>query len=147
MKVIDYIIVIMTALILMVAMMQNAKAQTYTGQFLRAIDGDTVTLLVEVFPYPKTFMKVTVRLFGIDTPEIRGECDEEKIMAIKARKFVEDALEKADSVQIKVIGKGKFGRIIAMVYYDETDLGSALIENGHARIYKKKRLPWCGQDV
>lgn len=148
MKVIDYIIVIMTALILMVATMQNAKAHYPEVTYLSNYDGDTVTVMVEVFPVPKTFMKVSVRLFGIDTPEIRGKCDEEKAMAVKARKFVQDALDGAKSITMKVIGKGKYGRVIALLYYDEQDLSSALIDEGYARIYKNdKRKPWCGQDV
>ena len=140
------IFIIMFSLFVLV---NNANgSDTYKASFLSNYDGDTVTLMVNVFSVPPTYMKATVRVFGIDSPEIKGKCDEEKALALKARKFVNEVLSSAKDIQIQVIGKGKYGRVIAIIYYDEQDLSSTLIEQGYARIYHNdKRGTWCGQDV
>ena len=49
-------------------------------------DGDTLT--VEAAPWPGLTARTGVRVAGVDTPEIRGKCQAEKDMAIRARDFV-----------------------------------------------------------
>ena len=50
-------------------------------------DGDTVTLVIWHF---NRYIKMSCRLYGINTGEIRGaKTDEEKNYALKAKKFVE----------------------------------------------------------
>ena len=50
----------------------------------RCYDGDTcVVSLPDV--HPLFGEKISVRIAGIDTPEIRGKCDQEKALAKEAR--------------------------------------------------------------
>ncbi len=49
-------------------------------------DGDTLT--VDAEPWPGLTARTKVRVAGVDTPEIRGKCQTEKDLAIRARDFV-----------------------------------------------------------
>ena len=49
-------------------------------------DGDTLT--VDAAPWPGLTARTKVRVAGVDTPEIRGKCQAEKDMAVRARDFV-----------------------------------------------------------
>ena len=49
-------------------------------------DGDTLT--VDAEPWPGLTARTSVRVAGVDTPEIRGECQAEKDLAVQARDFV-----------------------------------------------------------
>ena len=50
------------------------------GGFLR-YDGDTLT--VDAEPWPGLTARTSVRVDGIDTPEIRGRCPAEKALALQ----------------------------------------------------------------
>ena len=62
-------------------------AQHYDGPIVADVVsvyvGDTLT--VDAHPWPQITMRVSVRVNGIDTPEIRGKCEEEKVLAQNAR--------------------------------------------------------------
>ena len=85
-----------------------------------------------------------LRLRGVDTPEIRGKCDEEKALAIKARDFVRDLLTNAERMILQNIEPGTFFRIVADVSVDGVDLAKTLIQNKLARRYDGgKKESWC----
>ena len=44
-------------------------------------DGDTCYITAKTFP--ESLQKMSIRILGIDTPEIKGECKEEKELALK----------------------------------------------------------------
>lgn len=115
----------------------------YVASYVRAYDGDTVTLKILIWP---DLNKVaTVRLRGIDAPEIRGECDREKRRAWAARDFVRDALGEASSVFVTIHGFDKYGRALADIDINGEDLAGQVVEAGHAREYDGGvRLGWCG---
>ena len=56
-----------------------------SAKVIKVYDGDTFT--VEAYPWPGLEAKASVRVDGVDTPEIRGKCDEEKQKAIEAREW------------------------------------------------------------
>jgi hypothetical protein len=76
-----------------------------------------------------------VRIRGIDTPELRGECASEKAMAAQAR----DRLARlaGESISIAHIADDKYaGRVIAdAAAADGTDLRVAMLASGLARPY------------
>ncbi len=103
----------------------------------RAIDGDTILLWRE---------RVGVRLAGIDTPELRGACTQEKTAARVAKARLEAILAAAKRVEIRECqGRTeKFGRELCHVYADGRDVGLQLVAEGLARHYAgKQRAPWC----
>ena len=111
-------------------------------------DGDTIK--VEAAIWPGVTWAGSVRVLGVDTPELRAKCPEEKTAAIAAREFVKQVT--GDHVLLRGIKLGKFaGRVLAnvqlvMVDGIETgqDLAELLIERGHARPYDGgARQGWC----
>ncbi len=109
---------------------------------LNVYDGDTFT--VRVFAWPDLTIRVAVRVAGIDTPELRSKCHEEKVKALAAKAFTMGAV--GIYVNLYDIKTGKYaGRVIARVEtQDGKDLGSLLIAEGLARPYDGgKRKGWC----
>jgi len=78
---------------------------------------------------------MSIRINGIDTPELRGKCDKEKQLARLAKQFTLVRLRAANSVVLKNIKRGKYFRLIADVYLDDVNLGEQLIKHGHAVKY------------
>src|ERR1044072_4962691 len=56
-------------------------------------DGDTFTFVA--YPFPELAIRGRLRVDGIDTPEIRGKCADEKNRAQQARRLVEDMVSEA----------------------------------------------------
>ncbi|BDW88390.1 thermonuclease family protein [Thalassospira tepidiphila] len=114
----------------------------YRGNY--AYDGDTIYVAIPGLPDEIANMSVRVR--GVDTPEMRGQCDSEKQLAQKARDYARQRLKSATSVQFCEPEWGRYGgRVVASVRIDGSPLDLELIENGLARPYdgKTKRQPWC----
>ncbi len=106
-------------------------------------DGDT--LRVDIDGYPDVVGKnMPVRIRGIDTPEIRGKCPEEKALAKKSRDFLRLKLAEAKEIELLDVDRGKYFRLLASVYVDGKSVGKLLISEGMARAYDGgKRLGWC----
>ena len=88
--------------------------------------------------------KISIRVNGIDTPEIKGKCDKEKYDAKQAKEMVADILRDAEQITLKNMERGKYFRIAADVYVDGENLGDLLIEAGMAIRYNggKKTHRW-----
>jgi micrococcal nuclease len=106
-------------------------------------DGDTFRANIE--DYPAIIGEhMSIRINGIDTPELRGKCETEKQLARKAKQFTVEHLRAAKSITLKNIKRGKYFRLIADVYVDGISLGELLIKYKHAVIYQgKAKKTWC----
>ncbi|PKR56912.1 thermonuclease family protein [Thalassospira lohafexi] len=114
----------------------------YRGEY--AYDGDTIYVAIPGLPGEIANMSVRVR--GVDTPEIRGKCESEKHLAKQARNYARNRLKSAKSVEFCEPEWGRYGgRVVASVRIDGSPLDVELISNGLARAYdgKTKRQPWC----
>lgn len=119
----------------------NAKVSEITSIF----DGDTFRANLKGFP-AIIGKHMSIRINGIDTPELRGKCDKEKQLARKAKKFTVERLRATKNIVLKNIKRGKYFRLIADVYVDGVSLGEQLIKHGHAIKYSGKAKPnWCSQ--
>jgi endonuclease YncB( thermonuclease family) len=109
---------------------------------LSVYDGDTIKVVCN--PWPDMTIQTSVRLDGIDTPELRGKCRLEKELAILARERTRNLIGK--EVELRNVRNGKFaGRVIADVFSDGNNLAQILITEGHGREYDGgKREGWCG---
>ena len=114
------------------------------------VDGDTLGVRVTIWLDQEVTTRV--RVDGIDTPENRSDCADEKRMAQEARQklatLVASATEgKGDgTIRLHDVEYDKYGgRVRARVTLaDGTDLAQAMIKAGHARPYNGgKRQPWC----
>lgn len=111
----------------------------YKAEVLSVYDGDTITLMVD--QGMKHFNRIKVRMFGINTPEIKTKDLEEKARGIEAREYLKSRLE-GKQVIIYTKEKGKFGRWLGVIWiYEEgmEELGESLndemIRMGHAVAY------------
>lgn len=122
----------------------QAEIRTMQLRSPAAYDGDTLYVVVPELPTP--LQRMSVRVLGIDTAEIRGKCEAEKVQARAARDFVLRVFRGQTTVTLDVIGWDKYGgRFDAHVQMpDGEDLGQALIAAGLARPYDGgKRQGWC----
>jgi len=111
----------------------------------KVYDGDTFTAIVGVWPNVSTTM--SIRVNGIDTPELRGKCEEEKALARKAKTFTIDWLyDNMNNVVLGNVKNGKYaGRVVADVLSASGEsLASALVQNNLGYEYHGgKRKSWC----
>ena len=112
--------------------------------YVRNYDGDTITFNLPGL-HPIIGEKVSIRVNGIDSPEIRGKCEQEKYSAKQARELVADILMDAERIDLKNIERGKYFRIAADVFVDGESLADILIEAGMAVRYDggTKTKDWC----
>jgi micrococcal nuclease len=112
--------------------------------YINNYDGDTITFNLQKL-HPIIGKKISIRVNGIDTPEIRGRCDKEKYNAVRARDMVVDILKNADQINLKNMMRGKYFRIAADVFVDGQSLADKLIEAGMAVKYAGggKNTSWC----
>jgi len=87
---------------------------------------------------------IPVRLLGIDTPEIRGQCDKEKALAREARDFVRALLSGAKEIRLVEASREKYFRVLGRLIADGEDVSQALVNARLARAYDGgTKEPWC----
>lgn len=112
------------------------------GFVIKVYDGDTITIASKLPFHNSPIYRFTVRLNGIDCPEIKGKTDDEKQCAQIAKKELSDLiLHKV--VSLKNITIEKYGRLLADVYLDDLHLNEYMIHKRLAVKYNggKKELP------
>ncbi len=77
---------------------------------------------------------ISVRVRGVDCPEIKGKTAKEKRLAKKAKTFTENFLSAAP-VNLKNCGRDKYFRLLCEVKVNEEDLAQALLKAGLAYPY------------
>ena len=105
-----------------------------TGQVIKVYDGDTFTL-AGYLPYNGSpLYRFSVRLNGIDCPEIKGKTEEEKVCAIRSRTEL-DKLIMGKTVTLHNVKNEKYGRLLADVYIDDLHVNKYMIDKGLAIEY------------
>lgn len=130
----------MTALLLALFLLANI----YQAEVLRVIDGDSVQVAVEI--WPGITVQPLIRISGVDSPELRGKCSEEKALAGMAKALVRHLLPPGSKVILKRVKNDKYaGRYLSEVTLnDGRSLSAVLLAQGLARPYGGgKRKPWC----
>ena len=107
-------------------------------------DGDTFRANIPDFP-ELIGRNIGIRINGIDTPEIKGKCEQEKQLAFKAKRFTVEMLTKANVIEIRNLQRGKYFRIVADVYADGVNVADELVKENLAVVYDggKKVKDWC----
>ena len=130
--------------LVIVLLSSAAGADDLPVEVVRVYDGDTVTVNVPGWP-DIVGREIGVRIKGIDAPEIRGKCEQEKLAAVKARDAAAGFLAGSQRVSIVDPVRGKYFRIVADIRADGVLLSRWMLNNGHAREYAgKARRGWCG---
>ena len=123
---------------------QPANRAMHPADVLRVLDGDTFEARVHVWPGLDVTTKV--RLRGIDAPELKARCSDERAKAEVARNALAGILAQGE-VGISQVGLDKFGgRVDAVASTKATpDVSTALLQAGLARSYDGgRRAGWCG---
>ena len=111
---------------------------------VRVYDGDTFHLGV-VLPPPYGATRFSIRLLGVDTPELRSRDSAEKSLAREARDIVKKMILNK-IVGVNVSQYDKYGRILARITTPSgEDLSQYLIEEKVAVYYdggKKNKVSW-----
>ena len=112
--------------------------------FLSCYDGDTCKVDIPGW-HPVVGESISVRLAGIDAPEIRGKCKREKEHARLVQRIVESQLSRAKKVQLKNIKRGKYFRLVGDLYADGRNVAEGLLKRGLVNPYdgKSPRKSWC----
>jgi len=115
------------------------------GRVIKCYDADTITIASKL-PYKESpLYRLSVRLSGIDAPEIKGKSEEEKELAKQARDFVSNLILNK-YVRLENVESEKYGRILADVYIGDVHLNELLIKERYAVKYgggtKLKPTSW-----
>jgi micrococcal nuclease len=104
------------------------------GKVVKIYDGDTITIAAKL-PYDDSPMyRFPVRLFGIDSAEIKGKSENEKRLAKIARDALSELiLDKI--VTLLIVDTEKYGRILAVVYLGDLNINTWLLANKYAIPY------------
>jgi endonuclease YncB( thermonuclease family) len=116
----------------------------HAAEVVRVIDGDTFEARVRIWPGMDVTTKV--RLRGIDAPELRARCADERMKAMAARDALVRILSEG-AVGVAGVTQDKYGgRVDAAVSTAATsDVSAALLARGLARRYSGgRRASWCG---
>jgi micrococcal nuclease len=114
------------------------------AQVLRVIDGDS--LEVRAYVWPRSVETYQIRVLGVDTPEKRGKCEQEKALARVAESFTRGLVQPRDRVELRLVQPDKYGeRMLAEVWLaDGRSLDALLIQERVSRPYDGgTKQGWC----
>tara|TARA_B100000700_G_scaffold225385_1_gene248640 strand:+ start:806 stop:1168 length:363 start_codon:yes stop_codon:yes gene_type:complete len=118
----------------------ESKLYHYSAEVTRVVDGDTVDAFVDLgFDMHS---KQRVRLYGINTPECRTRDKEEKVAGLAAKARLKEMLRENKNkcvIKTRLDKKGKFGRVLGVLYVGKKDLNKTLVSEGHAKPYYGQR--------
>lgn len=114
------------------------------GIVVKVYDGDTITVVAKPSALNRP-CQFSIRLYGIDCPEMRGSSPEEKEIAVKAKERLIDLFSLSDRPIVKLSNwkKDKYGRVVASVSYNNCDLTQMLLAERLGVVYDggKKKCP------
>ena len=90
--------------------------------------------------------RLSIRINGIDTPELRTKNQCEKQAALKAKKIVKDLLAESKKVSLQNCIRGKYFRLVCDVIADRKSVSKVLIKAKLAYKYDggtKRQINWC----
>lgn len=116
-------------------MSEPRTAYSYRGKIIRWIDGDTAEIEIDVgFGW---FQNTSMRLYGINTPELHSSDKKERRAAQLAKECAEQIAPVDSYVQVKTIkDKDKYGRYLAQMHTEAgIEVALELIRLGHGKQY------------
>ena len=132
------VIIVLFLFLCCFSLLTAGKNKTYgnvaISEIVSVYDGDTFTVNIKQYP-PIVGEKISVRIYGVDTPEIKGKTVREKEMAIQAKEFVEERFKTARVIELRNLQRDKYFRLLAEVYVDGENLSETLIKQGLGRPY------------
>jgi endonuclease YncB( thermonuclease family) len=112
------------------------------GKVIKVYDGDTITIASYIDSDPSVIYRFSVRLNGIDSPEIKGKTENEKKLAKQSRDALNNLIY-GKIVKLENISMEKYGRLLAIVMCNNVNVNNWMLENKYAVPYDggKKLIP------
>ena len=115
----------------------------YDVEVTKVYDGDTITVNLP-YVHPLLGEKIGVRIYGIDTPEIRGKCAREKELAEIAKAEVKHVIALSNNkVDLRNCSRGKYFRIVCEVYTSSNIAEDLLHKNMAYPYFGETKQSWC----
>jgi micrococcal nuclease len=116
----------------------------YKINVLSVYDGDTITCDINL-GFNVVLKNQKIRLYGINSPEIRGGRDpstgivniDTKKKAIESRDYLKNKILNNNDLYLKTINdkKDKYGRWLGIIYLNNENINEQMILNGFALKY------------
>ena len=104
---------------------------TYRAHVVDTYDGDTITVLIDLGFDIRYETKI--RLYGINSPELRKGTDREK--GLYAKKYLsEQILGKEITLQTFKDKKEKYGRYLGQIFLGGVDINNEMVKKGFALV-------------
>ena len=117
-------------------MKSENKLYHYNAEVTRVVDGDTIDAFIDLgFDMHS---KQRVRLYGINTPEVRTRNLEEKKAGLAASARLNELLNANKNrcvIRTSLDKKGKYGRLLAEIFLDKENINKLLLSEGHAIVF------------
>ena len=127
----------------------NTKCEKYipqvsSGLVTRVYDGDTIFInsYLDVGIFPKQY-EFCIRIRGIDCPEIKTKINNQKIVAKRAKKRVENLILN-QNIKLQNISLDKYGRLLCDVITKDNMSIKEILLNEHLAVKydgKTKKIP------
>ena len=113
--------------------MKNEEFQYYyKTRCISVYDGDSVTLDIDL-GFNTWMLNQKIRLYGINTPEIRGP---ERAQGLVSAERLRSLIVGKELVMLSHQDKsGKYGRWLATIYIEGVNVNELLIQEGLAEVY------------
>ncbi|MBK1963651.1 thermonuclease family protein [Campylobacter novaezeelandiae] len=99
-----------------------AQTKSFDAKVIKVIDGDTIEVL------NSSGSKYKIRFFAIDAPELKQK------FGIEAKNYLSSIIK---DKKVKIIYKDEdlYGRILAIVKFDDLDINKIMVSKGYAWAY------------
>ncbi len=105
------------------------------AKVIKVYDGDTITVAARC---NERLYKWSVRLYGIDTPELRTDSAREKELGYAARDILKEKIMpngNGEMIRVFIRGYDKYGRVLADIYHKNVHINMWMINRGYAVSY------------
>jgi endonuclease YncB( thermonuclease family) len=130
--------------VLLIPAFALASNTLHVERVISVYDGDTFRVDINGL-HPLIGKNIGIRVAGVDTPEIRGKCDREKVLAQQAKLMTSQFVKRnTGSVELRNPSRGKYFRIVADVWANGQSLKRKLLDAKLAYPYNGgKKQSWC----
>ena len=84
--------------------------------------------------------KLRIRIFGIDAPELKQQCQDQNGTAwdcgLAARQQLENLLDANKLLDCELRDVDRYGRLVMQCFRGTVDIGAAMVRSGHALAYR-----------
>ncbi len=102
----------------------------YNARVRRVIDGDTIEIMLDLgFGI---YHSQTIRLFGINAPELKGKT---KAEGLKSKEYLSKLVNELIVVETFQGKKEKYGRYLGVIYHNNIEINKEMLKLGLATEY------------